>query len=310
MLSQTDIDALKSIPIADFLEQRGVKSRTINGKVFFSAPYRDDPNPSMKIDLESNRWYDFGTGEKGDIIDLVRKINGCDFKNAVQILQGHTGLTSSVAKSTAPKSPEPQGMAVVSITPIWHKALLEYLQQRNIDIEIARQHCKQIQYIANGKMYFGIGFKNDSGGYEIRNKYFKGCTSKDITIINKNVNKQGDLHRCLVFEGFTDYLSYLTVNKRKIPHGWNENSNDCAVILNSVSNIGKAKPFLEQQFAVSTFLDNDDAGRCAAKEVQNIIKSGHPVWNGASCYANHKDLNDYLMNLPKPKQALGRGLKI
>jgi hypothetical protein len=25
----------------------------------------------------------------------------------------------------------------------------------------------------NDKNYFGIGFKNDSGGYEIRNKYSK-----------------------------------------------------------------------------------------------------------------------------------------
>jgi hypothetical protein len=102
----------------------------------------------------------------------------------------------------------------------------------------------------------------------------------------------------------------LTINKRGVSHGWNENNNDCAVILNSISNICKAKSFLEQQFTVCTFLDNDEAGKRAAAEIKNIVKSGHPVWDGAQCYAAHKDLNDYLMSMPKPKQALGNALKI
>lgn len=311
MLLQTDIDALKSIPIADFLAVQNVRSRTINGRVFFSAPYKDDPNPSMKIDPAKNRWYDFGTGGQGDIIDLVQKINHCDFKSAVSILQSRTGIDMNIVRHTPlPKPAEPQAIAIVSVTRIWHKALLNYLQERSIDIDIAVKHCRQIQYIANGKTYFGIGFKNGSGGWEIRNKYFKECTSKDITIINKNENRDCDAHQCVVFEGFTDYLSYLTINRRQIPHEWQENIKDCAVILNSVANVGKAKPFLEKQYRVSTFFDNDDAGRRAAAEVKNAVKSGHPVWDGAQCYAHCKDLNDFLKSLPKPRQTAGKTLKI
>jgi hypothetical protein len=38
----------------------------------------------------------------------------------------------------------------------------------------------------DGRNYFAIGFPNRSGGYEIRNAYFKGCISpKDISVISK-----------------------------------------------------------------------------------------------------------------------------
>ena len=38
----------------------------------------------------------------------------------------------------------------------------------------------------NGKNYFAIGFKNKSGGYEVRNRFFKGCMSPmDITHIRQ-----------------------------------------------------------------------------------------------------------------------------
>ena len=54
-----------------------------------------------------------------------------------------------------------------------------------------------------------IGFPNVAGGYEVRNSFFKGCIApKDIT----HIRQQGEQReKCLVFEGFMDYLSFLTL---------------------------------------------------------------------------------------------------
>lgn len=60
-------------------------------------------------------------------------------------------------------------------------------------------------YRIGGKPYFALAFKNDSGGYELRNPRFKGSTSKDITHIRQ---KGEPRDTCFVFEGFMDFLSF------------------------------------------------------------------------------------------------------
>ncbi|MDR1023301.1 MAG: toprim domain-containing protein, partial [Prevotellaceae bacterium] len=178
---------------------------------------------------------------------------------------------------------------------------LDYLYERNVDVDVAKRMCRQVHYRVSDKTYFALGFKNNSGGYELRNKYFKGCTGKDITIINPNANTVGDGATCLVFEGFIDYLSYLTLNKRNVPRGWEESPKDSVVVLNSITNLPKAKSYIEQQFAVSTFLDNDEGGRQTAAAIRGMVKSGHPVWDASQCYQKYKDLNEYAMSLPRPR---------
>lgn len=109
-------------------------------------------------------------------------------------------------------------------------------------------YCRQVRYEINGKSYFAIGFRNDAGGYELRSEHFKGgSTPKHITTINNGSNT------ILVFEGFMDFLFYLTLKE-------NARSTCDTAVLNSVVNRPKALLFLECHAVVHTFLDNDDAG--------------------------------------------------
>jgi DNA primase len=313
MLKQSDIDAIKSISIVGFLEQQGITPVKLSGgKHFFAAPYREEKEPSFIVDSK-NRWHDFGTGGGGDVIDLVMKMYNADFRCAVKMLQGQAGVAGSIARSaTAPATAGDVApkIIVTQTLPLNHKALLDYLQARNVDTHLARKVCQQVNFTINGKSNFAIGFKNNKGGWELRNKYFKGSTSKDITIINPNVSKAGNGSQCLVFEGFMDYLSYLTMNRHNVPRGWAESPNDSIVVLNSVTNLAKAKSHIEQQFAVATFLDNDDVGQRASKEIFQMVKSGHPVWNASQCYQKYKDLNEYLVSLPRVQNTQRTGLRI
>ena len=67
--------------------------------------------------------------------------------------------------------------------------------------------CHIERKTADGKPYFAIGFPNVAGGYEVRNRFFKGCIApKDIS----HIRQQGESReKCLVFEGMMDYLSFL-----------------------------------------------------------------------------------------------------
>lgn len=95
----------------------------------------------------------------------------------------------------------------------------------------------EVRFSLNGKWNFAIGFPNASGGYEVRNKYFKGCIApKDITHIRQTGEPK---EICYVFEGFMDYLSFLTLRQKNCPDYPDFDKQDY-LILNSVSNLSKA----------------------------------------------------------------------
>ena len=122
-------------------------------------------------------------------------------------------------------------------------------------MEIARQECREAHYTCHGKSYYAIAFPNGAGGYEIRNPYYKGCIApKAVSLIS-----QGQTDSICLFEGFMDYLSFLTLRKRErltVP---------CydadLLVLNSVNNLPKVLPRLRAYKHLYCYLDNDDAGR-------------------------------------------------
>lgn len=179
-----------------------------------------------------------------------------------------------------------------------HPALLRYLQERGINIALAKAECKELHFVHNGKPYFAIGFPNVVGGYEVRNRFFKGCIApKDIS----HIRQQGEpREKCLVFEGMMDYLSFLTLRIKNCPTMPNLYGQDY-IILNSVANVSKAIDVLHGYERIHCLLDNDEAGRNAyldlASEFSGRIRDFSDNYNG------HKDLNDYLCGKPMSKSA-------
>ena len=147
---------------------------------------------------------------------------------------------------------------------------------------------KSISYEVRGRRYEAIGFVNLSGGYELRDdNMFKGTIApKDITPIFENKAQPV----CL-FEGFMDFLSFLSMK---------EEVNNRCLVMNSVSNIGRSISYLNnhQVSSIRTFLDNDDAGRRATRE---LIKAGFKVEDMSRYYKNFKDLNEYYVSLIREK---------
>ncbi|WP_304807263.1 toprim domain-containing protein, partial [Bacteroides acidifaciens] len=163
---------------------------------------------------------------------------------------------------------------------------------------LAQAECKELHFVHNGKPYFAIGFPNVAGGYEVRNRFFKGCIApKDISHIRQSGEPR---EKCLVFEGMTDYLSFLTLRMKNCPTMPNLDGQDY-VILNSVSNVSKSIDVLHGYERIHCLLDNDEAGRKAywelAGEFAGRIRDFSHNYNG------HKDLNDYLCGKPLSQSA-------
>lgn len=64
---------IRDIPLTEFMEALGEKPvKTYDELQLYYAPYRDDPEPVFVVDTQTNRWYDHGTDESGNIVDLAK----------------------------------------------------------------------------------------------------------------------------------------------------------------------------------------------------------------------------------------------
>lgn len=297
------------IDLVDFLARLGHKPTKVRGrKYWYLSPYRNERTASFNVNIDKNQWYDHGDGRGGGIIALAKllfHIN--DTSEALRRIEEHSCAIPIAFNKPPCVVPEPQPvMENVRIYPLTHQALLDYLSRRGIRQDIARLYCKEVHYELRGNRYFNIGFANNSGGYELRNPYFKGCMGKkDITIIhNSSLTSELDSASCHVFEGFISFLSFLILllmGKLNIP----DYASHDYIILNSVSNVGKVLKILDNYERIFTYLDNDEAGQKATETILGI--HGSAVIDMSFFYHPHNDLNDYLCSMihcSKQKQSI------
>lgn len=285
-----NIDEIRKISLVDFLNRLGYQPTGRDSKgLWFYAPYRSERKPSFHVNPNKGVWFDFGTGAGGDIFSLAGAMSGStDFVRQAAFIAEKMSLPCAKPYKPMPFKEEPT-FEDVEISRLESPSLLGYLRKRGIPKDIAQQYCVQVDYRLHGKDYYAIGFENNAHGFELRNSFFKGSyPPKHIThIANGNA-------RCNVFEGFIDFLSAEKL-------GYND-GND-TIVLNSVSNLGKALTPLSDYSVISCYLDNDDAGRIALAKLRKEF--GDRVADKSTLYPDHKDLNDYLVSItPKQKSKL------
>lgn len=156
------IKEIKSIPLAAFLSRLGHEPAAKKGtRLWYKSPLRQEQTPSFKVETTLNCWYDFGIGKGGNIIDLAAELyQSTDLRHLMRCI--------------ANTYPAPS-MERFEVMPLEHRALVAYLQERGIPAHIAKAKCKEAHYSVNSKTYFAVAFENVSGGWELRNRYFKGC---------------------------------------------------------------------------------------------------------------------------------------
>ena len=276
-----DARQMREIPIADFLSAMGIQPKKQKGNIlWYNAPYRTERTPSFKVDTNKNVWFDFGIGKGGDIFDLAGEFIGSkDFLlRAAFIAKSSTCPLPIIERPQRNEEKEPI-FEDIWVRSLQDSKLLGYLRERGIFADTVITNCEEVRYRVHGKRYYAIGFRNNAGGLELRNRFFKGCIPpKDISL------KRNGSDVCAVFEGFMDYLSAMQMGI--IVSDW--------LVLNSVSNVEKAVKALQGYERIECFLDNDDAGRRTFQRLHDCF--GERVIDRSSLYADHKDLNEFLLS--------------
>ena len=267
----------------DYLAQTGYKPKLIKGvNYWYCSPLRSELTPSFKVNAERNQWYDFGTGDHGDIIDLVCALQHCSTAEAMRRLATLKGVrlapSFSFGGTTTLRSQAPS-MELISVQAVKHPKLLLYLTERGLQRSDISPFLSEVYYRVSEKCFFALGFPNDAGGWELRNPYFKGCFApKAITTI-----KGTDSHKLQLFEGFMDFLSWRKLHPEV---------QDDSIMLNSLNLLPKLIPTFHPYTMIESFLDNDEAGDRATKQ---LIDVGLSIQDMRACYAPYKDVNEYLV---------------
>ena len=309
-MKEEDLSRIKRYPIVEYLERKGIKPvRRTPAYALYRSPLREDTHPSFKVDTEKNLWIDYAEGKGGSIIDLYMRLEGCTLLEAIRQLgrnypdnTAHSPQRERVQDTSKQESIR-QAAAngarrMIGISDTLPSHLQKYLtEDRCINIEKAMPFLRSISYEVRGLHYQAIGFANQSGGYELRDSgSFKGTIApKDITPIfmDRSRNKVTDkIQPVCVFEGFMDFLSFLSMK---------EEVTSACLVLNSVSNVARAIRYLNDRHLthIRAFLDNDDAGR---KATNDFIWAGFKVEDMSVHYGRFKDLNEYHIHRVRGQQ--------
>lgn len=271
------------ISLEEVLQNLGHHPTKQNEKeAWFLNPFAPENHPSFKINKLLNIWYLFSEGNGGNNIDFMKKYLNASISE-VLVWAENQNFSSFQNQRILPKQKLeniPKTYKIIEVKEIQHPALLEYLNKRKVENQI--EFLKEIHYEMSYKNYFGIGFKNDSDGYEFRNAYSKICLGKkDITSINKNSKS------VRIFEGFFDFLSFKNLENYlgKEPSDY--------IILNSVSMVNKIKSEIKNHQNIELYFDNDEGGNRAVEIIKNENKNAQDC---RGLYSGFKDLNDCLIH--------------
>lgn len=296
-----NIEQAKSIPIPQIMERIGVAPfRENEREIRYLSPLRQERTASFHVHRVRNVWYDFGEGKGGNSIDLVcayLQASGEDatVADALRWLRNTIGSFTPVPFMQPPNLPEAdKGWLLKKAKPVEHLALVRYLESRGISLPLAKQHLKEVhvQSLENGKEMFALGFRNEDGGYELRNPFLKSCIApKTVTFIRGIVPKPDEIH---LFEGFMDYLSVIASRNQ-------EKLNGDSIVLNSLSCLPEALPYIKGYGyeRLYSWMDNDDPGNKATQAIIDFVRTEanllHKPMNAT--FAPHKDVNAWHMQV-------------
>ena len=252
-------------------------------EAWFLNPFGTETQPSFKLDKKLNLWFLHSEGIGGNNTDFMMKYLNASVKEVLEWAEKQNFSSFQPQNDIHLKNSTPN-YTITEIKELQNENLKNYLYQRGLSANIY-PFVKEVHFKIGEKNLYAVGFENLSGGWELRNSFYKGSLlKKDISVINLNNENQEKNKNVVVFEGFLDALSFVEM-KRFFKGD--------LLVMNSISLLNKTKNHLQNYSDINLFLDNDRAGEACKN---SILKSFPEAKDHSGIYALNKDLNDYLLS--------------
>lgn len=296
-----NVDQAKSIRIDEFLENLGyVCDKETAGRKWFR--FRDEKTASFVVSKDGGAFFDHGTGEHGNIIDVAKIAANTDsVSDALKYIENHVDYAKysiPTIRQTLPVQPAEPYYSVVydakfsiygyrgSLTPA-----AAYLKaERGISPEAVYPYFRDVFHKSSDtqkKPFYAFGLPNVAGGFEGRT-FFHGkwhkrtIGNKDVTAF-KSANENAPW---LCFYSMMDFGTFLTTEKPE--------KDTCSyLIVNGDGLVDKALSYLEgvKPTTLVHYPHNDPSGQLAYER----MKAGTCDWDGGSMaykYEGFKDLTE------------------
>jgi|SRR5690554_294829 len=250
-------------------------------EAWYLNPFGTETQASFKLDKKLNLWYLHSEGIGGNNTDFIMKYQNVSVKEVLEWAEKQN-FSSFQPQNDIHLQKSIPNYQITEIKELQNENLKNYLHQRGLFQNIY-PFIKEVHFTFRDKKLYAVGFENLSRGWELRNSFYKGSLlKKDISIIA--FNQQRTNKSVVVFEGFTDALSFIEMQKTY---------RGDLLVMNSISLLNKTKEHLQNYSEINLFLDNDKAGESCKSE---IMKSFPEAKDHSKIYFPHKDLNDYLLS--------------
>ena len=260
-------------------------------EAWFLNPFGTETQASFKLDKRLNLWYLHSEGIGGNNTDFMQKYLNASVKEVLEWAEKQKFFSFQLQNIIQKQNSLNQNYQITKIKELQNENLKKYLQQRGLSPTVYSL-VKEVHFAIGEKKLYAIGFENLSGGWELRNQFYKGSLlKKDISVVNLNNNLEKNKN-VVVFEGFIDALSFVEMK----PFYKGD-----LLVMNSVSLLNKTKEYLKNYSEFHLFLDNDKAGEHCKN---SILESFPEAKDHTEIYALHKDLNDYLKSKKENKNSI------
>ena len=263
-------------------------------EAWFLNPFANENHASFKLDKRNNIWFLHSEGIGGNNTDFMQKYLKASVKEVLEWAENQNFSSFQPQNVFHSKNPK-KNYIITEIKQFQNENLKNYLHQRGLS-QAVYPLIKEVHFTIGEKNLYAIGFENLSGGWELRNSFYKGSLiKKDISILNFNNESQNQNEtgkRIVVFEGFMDALSFVEMK----PFFKGD-----VLVMNSISLLNKTKEYLKNYSEFHLFLDNDKAGEHCKN---SILESFPEAKDHTEIYALHKDLNDYLKSKKENKNSI------
>lgn len=161
--NRLDCAALRNMDMIDYLAAIGIMACKIRGNDFwYLSPFRAERTASFKVNRKLNRWYDFGEGRGGNLIDFALRYYDCSIAELLRMSRTDLSMLRPHQPPAPQGSMQQSSLRILETASIRSWPLLHYLRYRRIPVDIADQYCREVKFLMNGKHLYGIGFPNDS----------------------------------------------------------------------------------------------------------------------------------------------------
>lgn len=114
-------EIVEAVDILEYISQYCELEQRQDGEYWGLSPLKDEVTPSFSVNPDIQRFYDFSSGQGGDVLEFVCKYHRCDFRKGLDILKKYANiddasgddrpkrrlLSASIARRYAGKTKKP-----------------------------------------------------------------------------------------------------------------------------------------------------------------------------------------------------------